>query len=453
MKSTDSNATLLDMAQAINASLATDGSNANTAAVWGVFKPITTTGGTTAYSLATGLSLTTLGTYQVFMVKWNATNTGASTLAVDGVAAAPLRKGAAAVIAGDLIAGNINTVAYDGTNFQVVEANTAQLDATLQTIAALTPTADQAIYFTGTDTAATMSFTAFGRSLAGAANSGAGLTVLNVSAYMQTLMPAADAATARATLGISTDKAPRAYIAGLTMSNNAGGTTAIDVAAGVARDSTNFIDLVASSAITNKILGTAWAAGNSQGMLDTGAIGNNTYHIYAIRKDSDSSVDVLASLSASSPTMPVGYTYFRRIGSVIRSAGAILKFVQDGDVFSLVDPVNDVADSNFGTSAVSRTLTVPNGIRVRAVMAVYSEATGGTNYGILTDLSTTDTAPTVTINSLSVTPTGGTASMSGAQSVYTNTSRQIRSRYSNAGTAIKLNITTMGWEDTRGRFA
>jgi len=173
MKSTDSNATLLDMAQAINASLATDGSNASSAAVWGVFKPITTTGGTTAYSLSTGLSLTTLGTYQVFMVKWNATNTGASTLAVDGVAAAPLRKGAAAVIAGDLIAGNINTVAYDGTGFQVLEAN-VPLDPTLLTIAALTPTTDQAIYFTGTDTAATMSVTSFGRSLVASASAAAG---------------------------------------------------------------------------------------------------------------------------------------------------------------------------------------------------------------------------------------------------------------------------------------
>ena len=199
MKSTDSNATLLDMATAINGSLATDGSNASAAPIFnGTLTPITTGGGTTAYTLTTSMSLTGFTVFKIFYVKWNVTNTGAATLNVDGIGAVNLRRGSNALVAGDLVAGNINTVAYDGTNFQVMEAN-APLDQTLATIAALSPTTDQMIYFTGTDTAATTGINANARTgLAGATSAAA--TILTGATTAGANMATAASATAQTAL-------------------------------------------------------------------------------------------------------------------------------------------------------------------------------------------------------------------------------------------------------------
>jgi hypothetical protein len=143
-------------------------------------KATATTGSSNAYVLSSGLSLTAYATGLTLRIIPNFSNTGACTINVDGLGTKSITKlGATALAAGDLTSGRIYTISYDGTQFQVVEINS--LDATLSTIAALTPTADESIYFTGTDTAATMTVTSFAR----------------------TLLDDADAATARTTLGVS----------------------------------------------------------------------------------------------------------------------------------------------------------------------------------------------------------------------------------------------------------
>lgn len=247
---------------------------------------------------------------------------------------------------------------------------------------------------------------------------------------------------------------PRSYLAGGTLSNNGSdATNDIDVAAGECRDSTNAVNLRWSS-FTGKQLDAFWAAGSAAGMRDTGSIGNGTWHIYAILKDSDGTVDILASTSASSPTMPGGYTYFRRIGSILRESASIVSFVQDGDDFMRASPVLDVNVTNPGTSAVTRTLSVPTGVRVKAqVQVTYASGNSVEGAAYLSDLSQTDlqasvsAAPLATVHNDSQTVERG----SGPLYVWTNTSGQIRSRQDNADSGTVLRIATLGWVDPRGR--
>lgn len=254
--------------------------------------------------------------------------------------------------------------------------------------------------------------------------------------------------------------APRGYLAGYTMTNNAGGTTAIDVAAGSARNSSNVVDIVSAAAITNKTLGTAWAAGNSQGMLDTGSIGNDTYHIFAIRKDSDGSVDVLASLSATSPTMPSGYTHFRRIGSVVRTGGAIKLFSQIGDAVYWITPVQDVnATIAANTARTARTLTVPTGIAVEVIGNASIGLAGGaeTRYLFITTPGLDDSAPGPQVASVSTFHENVSGNVHYANSAYvchTNTSAQVNTRtfgFPTLGGNVIIGLLTRGYVDRRGR--
>jgi len=240
---------------------------------------------------------------------------------------------------------------------------------------------------------------------------------------------------------------------GLTLSNDSGGTTAIAIAAGTARDSTDVDFLTLAAALTGKVLANAWSVGNAGGFLDTGAVGNNTYHVYLIKRLDTGVVDAIASLSASAPTLPTNYTEFRRIGSIVRVGGAIKLFQQDGDRFRWKSAsVQDVAATNPGTSAVTRTLTVPTGIVVWAdiVAAVNPTFTVG-NFALLTSLDETDRAASSTDFNLSTGASAGNPAYSSALLIKTNTLAQIRSRLASSGGSDVLTINTFGWVDQRGR--
>jgi hypothetical protein len=246
----------------------------------------------------------------------------------------------------------------------------------------------------------------------------------------------------------------RGNIAGLTLSNNGSdATNDIDIAAGSAVDSSVADVLVLASALT-KQLDAAWAVGTNAGGLDTGAIANGTYHVFLIKNPTTGVVDALFSASATAPTMPSGYTLKRRIGSILRESAAIVTFKQAGDLFQRLTPVLDVNATNPGASAVSRTLSVPTGLNVRAGINVAIQAgTGGAGTcAYFSDLDTTDVAAArdaMPLTSLVAESTGSVNA--GPMYIRTNTSAQIRSRMSNSAASDVLRITTLGWIDTRGR--
>lgn len=108
--------------------------NTNFASIDKLLGAITTGGSSSAYTLASGQSLTALTAGMSFLVRWNHASTGASTLNVDSIGAVSLTKtGAVAIAAGDLPINGYDRVVYDGTQWQALRV----LDADLTAIAAL----------------------------------------------------------------------------------------------------------------------------------------------------------------------------------------------------------------------------------------------------------------------------------------------------------------------------
>lgn len=234
---------------------------------------------------------------------------------------------------------------------------------------------------------------------------------------------------------------------GLTLSNNGSdATNDIDIAAGYAADSADIRAIELTSALTKR-LDAAWAVGTGNGGLDTGSIANGTYHVWLIMRSDTGVVDVLFSTSASSPTMPTNYDYKRRIGSIIRSGGAILAFVQIEDNFCLSSTVTD-RSSTASLSYGLYTFTVPLGIvvfpfitqqQVQNTAGVVRTAIGGA-VGATSNLTATRLAGEEDI-----------ASTNGAFA--TNTSAQLNMSVTiTSGTLTSNGTFTYGWKDTRGRF-
>lgn len=256
--------------------------------------------------------------------------------------------------------------------------------------------------------------------------------------------------------GMRSGTLPASYLTGFTLSNDSGTpNTVLDIATGSARDSTNTVDLVLGSAFT-KTTG-AFAAGTGNGGLFSGAVANNTwYHVFAIRRDSDNTVEVGFDTSVTAANKPAGWTYFRRIGSFKTATGTtnILTFVQDGDYFRWLASIADVSAVNPGVAAVTRTLTVPTGVNVFALVnAGLAANTGATTAAVLlSDLGANDEAATTSQQTAWATNAASTqAGGAGPVAIRTNTSAQIRSRLSFSDANVTLSITTIGWFDRRGR--
>lgn len=301
------------------------------------------------------------------------------------------------------------------------------------------------------------------------------VTVATVTAFSLTLLDDASQAAARTTLGLTPGTDVQAYdadltaiaaagvailsnyMSGLAISNNVTDpTNDIDIAVGVCMNSTNAGFMALASSLTKR-LDAAWAVGSGNGGLDTGSIANAVYHIHLIKRVDTRVVDALFSLSATSPTLPASYTLSRRIGSIIRSGATILAFVQVGDVFTLGTAVADISATDPGTSAVTRTLTVPTGIVVEAfgTVSLSHQSTSANRTVLISALTIVDATPSI-VGSRTMAfgsqSTAGTYRDTAPFRVFTNTSAQLRSRVSTSDANTVLTIVTDGWVDQRGRL-
>jgi hypothetical protein len=156
------------------------------------------------------------------------------------------------------------------------------------------------------------------------------------------------------------------------------------------------------------------------------------------------------------PVMPTNYTFKRRIGSILREAAAIAAFVQDGDFFQRKASVLDVSAGNPGTSAVTRTLSVPIGYSVRASFAGGAFDSGSAIGPVyFSDLAVNDEAPATATAPLGNAANTNQAATSTGSFTYlqvrTNNSAQIRSRLTSSNAGTTLRAATYGWFDVRGK--
>lgn len=255
---------------------------------------------------------------------------------------------------------------------------------------------------------------------------GTALSGVIVTPLAETLVGRATAALMRSDLGAF--PLARNYHQGFTLST-VGSSTTITIGSGQCTDSTN-ATLIDLSAAMPKTTG-AWAVGSGNGGRDTGALANNTwYHFYAIRRPDTNVVDIIFSLSATSPTMPTNYTEFRWIG-VWRTNGSgqwATCFQVGDDVFwktltlafgsTIYTSPRTVEDL---TASVDNTL--PKGIRVKAYLSVTaSQSTSGSGYVIFSDLDFTDEGVR---NQAQVFAPSTTIQGTGEVSVRTDTNAQI----------------------------
>lgn len=170
-------------------------------------------------------------------------------------------------------------------------------------------------------------------------------------------------------------------IFGLSLSNAISApTTKITITAGQSRDSLNTANMILAAPIT-KDLTAAWVVGDGNGGRDTGALANaQTWHVFLIFNPASLVVDALFSQSPTAPTLPTGFTRFRRLGAIMLDAAAttIRLFTQTGDWFKLKTRSTDyAAQANGGGVPYLRQIMVPNGIKVEAEM--YFQSTGTAN--------------------------------------------------------------------------
>lgn len=239
----------------------------------------------------------------------------------------------------------------------------------------------------------------------------------------------------------------KGHIYGLALSNSVSDpVNDIDIAAGEAASTeTNPVLMVLASSLTKR-LDAAWAVGTGNGGLDTGTIGNNTYHVWLIQRSDTGVVDALLSLSATSPTMPTSYDRKRRIGSIIRSGGTILGFTQVGNQFTLTTNAT-VRNSTAPFPSGLLDLPVPTGIVVEPCLVAQQQQ--GTAGNCQTRYASAGRGP---VSYCVTTLTGEIDATVINGGIFTNTSAQIQFEVSLLLGTLNVNtITLVGWIDARGQ--
>jgi hypothetical protein len=229
---------------------------------------------------------------------------------------------------------------------------------------------------------------------------------------------------------------------GLTISNN--GTDAnndIDIAIGGCIDSTGVEIMQIGTSITKR-LDASWVVGTNQGGLDTGSKANSTwYYIYVIKRIDTNVTDVLFSASATSPTMPANYSYYRKIGAIVTDGSGNIRgiYYHQKNEYKYKQPISDRAKS--APSNANRnlyTVTIPP--NETGIFAVYFES-GSDAFGWIDSANRTDAAASSTNHNLCM---SNSTQYTGIREIQSNGSSQIAARF--IGTGLNFALITEGYK-------
>jgi hypothetical protein len=200
------------------------------------------------------------------------------------------------------------------------------------------------------------------------------------------------------------------------------------------------------------------AVGDQQGCLDLTPVTANTwYHVYLIRNPTTGIVDIEASKTSTpgnGPSLPPGYTQFRRIGSLRTDASSNwVGITQNGDEFLYMATFNDAA--GVATTTAARTfqqVTVPPNLPVQvgvvALMRIQMSGVAGSTC-IFTSPYENDQAPNSAAAGVSARTTVANDAWAGHLSIRANNLRQVGVRSNNV--ALTVSISTYGYLDRRGK--
>jgi hypothetical protein len=273
------------------------------------------------------------------------------------------------------------------------------------------------------------------------------LTIAQIRAFAEAAVSGSnldalvDAAVDDAVAALSIGAYPPGHIDGLELSNN--GTDDLDISAGSARDDSDTVNIdYAGGTIQTDV-----NFGTGSGALDTGSIGNGTYHAWAIYRSDTGVSSILISLSATAPTMPANYDYKRRIGVFRRVSAAIQlgTWTDSNRRFEFLVPVLDADTSFANTNAVLVTLSTPSGIKTKALFGFMMDGWTTESTVLITSPDQTDTTPGASAAFSARANSSYTVTIAANYEIRTNTSSQIRLRGTTGVSTYA--ISTYGWED------
>ncbi len=199
------------------------------------------------------------------------------------------------------------------------------------------------------------------------------------------------------------------------------------------------------SAMTKR-LDANWTAGTNQGGLDTGTKANSTwYYCYTIYNPTTQASDFLFSASATSPTLPSGFTKLKYIGSILtNSGGNIIAFKQVDNYFYFPEILDASPTPTSGVYS-TYTLSVP---KQNNIIAMVRSSISYTGTGVVTiGVSYRITGTSIAFDSL-YKPTSGYDGLSAIEYVPTNNSAQIDVAFTYTAPAGNYAISTKGFIDT-----
>jgi hypothetical protein len=219
----------------------------------------------------------------------------------------------------------------------------------------------------------------------------------------------------------------------------------VTIQPGTVRSDDNTTDITLAAPLIKRLDAT-WVVGTNQGMLDGGAKSANAwYYLFAIMRLDTEAVDILASTSRTTPTMPTNYTKKRLIFAVkTDAANKNLQFFQVKDWVMWKTPPNDIIDA--GTLSTARklyTISTPPGFKTRVLLNLFVQH-ASTPYIYVCAPDVTDAAPAgagTPLISLGV----STANIGGQVTTWTNDTSQIAVRAIAAGTTLQG--TTIGYQN------